>query len=216
MLNVLRKLIDYGREIATSLQQRVSPCPCSYHLVTVARNFGTADFGLILASITRALLRAAALEAWLVSRGDRPDEATVPARAPSEPQPRSPTSPPAERCDKDPAPRVVRMPTPQNIAAQLRRRPAGAVLADICFDLGITTRHPLLQQLRSVIKENGGDFTRLLLAIFRRERKAMAQGRTGVWSPTFAPTAPVQSDLTPPAWPAPHAPLAAASGADPP
>jgi hypothetical protein len=81
LLNVLRKLIGYGKEVAAALQKRVSPCPCSYHLVTVTRNFGTADIGLILASITRALLRATALEARLVSRGDRPDDAPVTARA---------------------------------------------------------------------------------------------------------------------------------------
>ena len=41
-------------------------------------------------------------------------------------------------------PRIVRLPTPAEITAdQVRRRPIGAVLADICRDLGITTDHPL-------------------------------------------------------------------------
>jgi hypothetical protein len=207
-LGALRKLIDYGKELAASLQQRVSPFP--ENLAIVTRNFGTADIGLILAYITRALLRAAALEDRLVSRGDRPDDAPARARAASERQPH-PARPPAEQCDKDAGPRVVRMPTPEKIAAQIRRRPAGAVLADICYDLGISTNHPLWQELRSVINANGGDFPRLMIAIFRRERTAMARGRTGVCSPALAPPALVQ-----PALPAPCAPLAPASGAGPP
>ncbi len=208
---VLRKLIDYGKELAASLQQHVSPT----NLAVVTRNFGTADIGLILACITRALLRAAALEAWLVSRGDRPDDAPARARASSERQPRA-GQPPAERRDGDADPRVVRMPTPEKIAAQIRRRPAGAVLADICLDLGIAPSHPLWQELRSVINENGGNFTGLLIAIFRRDRKAIAGRRADAGSPALAPPAIAPSAIAPPAWPAPCAPLARASGAGPP
>ncbi|HVC59306.1 MAG TPA: hypothetical protein VND19_02935 [Acetobacteraceae bacterium] len=212
LLGVLRKLIDYGKQLAASLQQHASPA----NLAVVTRNFGTADIGLILAYITRALLRAAALEARLVSRGDRPDEAPARASTASERRRPRPGRPPAEQSDKDADPRVVRMPTPEKIAAQIRRRPAGAVLADICLDLGITTSHPLLQELRAVINANGGDFTALLLAIFRRDRKAMAGGRTGVWSSTPAQPALAPPALAPPPWPAPCAPLAPASGAGPP
>jgi hypothetical protein len=208
LLGVLRKLIDYGKGLAASLQQRASPSP--EHLVIVTRNFGTADIGLILAYITRALLRAAALEARLVSRGDRPDAAPACAGAASERRPRR-TRPPAEQCDKDVDPRVVHLPTPEKIAAQIRRRRAGAVLADICYDLGISTNHPLWRDLRSVINENGGDFTALMIRIFRRDGKAMAGGRTGVWAP-----APAQSALSPPALPAPCAPLVLVSGTRPP
>jgi hypothetical protein len=214
LLNVLRKVIGYGKEIAASLQQRVSPCP--KNVVTVMRNFGTVDIGLILASITRALLRASALEARVVSRGDQPDDAPVAVRAIPERQPRSTarlTRLPAEPSDTEADPRVVRMPTPQEIAAQIRRRPAGAVLADICFDLGIGTNHPLWPELRTVIDENGGNSTALMLAFFRREGKGMKHGRTGVWADDPVPLYPAQCPPAPAAWPAP---LAAASGAGPP
>jgi hypothetical protein len=215
LLGFLRKVIGYGKELAASLQQRVSPCP--EHVVTVMRNFGTVDIGLILASITRALLRASALEAAVVSRGDQPDD--VPLRATPERLPRSTlrrSAQPAEPSATDADPRVVRMPTPQNIAAQIRRRPAGAVLADICFDLGIGTNHPLWPELRSVINENGGNAVALMLRIFRRERKAMEHGRTGVWADDPVPLFPAQPTIAPPAWPQPQAALAATSGADPP
>jgi hypothetical protein len=212
LMGFLRKVVGYGKEIAASLRQRVSPCPCAYHLVTVMRNFGTVDIGLILASITRALLRAEALEARLVSRGDQPDDAPARTRATPARLPR-PARPPAQQHDTDAEPAVLRMPTPEAIAAQIRRRPVGAVLADICFDLGIGTNHPLWPELRTVINENGGNATALMLRIFKRERKAMEHGRTGVWADKPVPLFPDQPITAPSAW---TVPLAAASGADPP
>jgi hypothetical protein len=217
LLGFLRKVIGYGKELAASLQQRAAPCP--EHVVRVMRDFGTADIGLILASITRALLRAAALEARVASRGDQPDDVPAPARAIPErlprPTPRH-TRLPAGQSDTDADPRIVRMPTPEKIAAQIRRRPAGAVLADICFDLGIGTNHPLWPELRSVINENGGNAVALMLRIFRRERKAMEHGRTGVWADDPVPLFLTPFPPAPPAWLVPNAPSAAASGAGPP
>jgi hypothetical protein len=210
---VLRKLIDYGKELASALrrQQHISPA----NLIILTLDFGTADIGLILAYITRALLRAAALEARLVSRGDRRDDAPARVRDSSARRPR-PGQPPAEQRDKDADPRVVGMPTPEKIAALIRRRPAGSVLAEICFDLGIGTRHPLWQELWSVIDANGGNAHGLLIAMCRRERKVIAARRTGAGAPALLLPALAPPALAPPAWPAPCAPLAAASGAGPP
>jgi hypothetical protein len=43
----------------------------------------------------------------------------------------------------DPAedPRLARLPTEEEIAAEVRRRPVGAVIVDICCDLGIAPGH---------------------------------------------------------------------------
>ena len=65
-------------------------------------------------------------------------------------------------------PRIVRLPTPAEIADQVRRRPIGAVLADICRDLGITTDHPLWRELPLAIIANGGNLASLTKDIFKR------------------------------------------------
>ena len=64
LLGLVRALIDYGRQLVTTLQQRTS----ATNLADVTRNFGTIDIALILARITRGLHRAAALEAKLTNR----------------------------------------------------------------------------------------------------------------------------------------------------
>src|SRR5271165_1667752 len=62
VLDVVRKLIDYGKDLATTLQQRAAS-----DLAAVTFPFDTRDIGLILARITRGLLLANALEARVVA-----------------------------------------------------------------------------------------------------------------------------------------------------
>src|ERR1700733_5319263 len=64
LLGLLRTLIDYGRQLAGTLQQRTAATDTA----DVTRDFGTFDIGEILARIARGLLRAAALETRLSSR----------------------------------------------------------------------------------------------------------------------------------------------------
>ena len=54
------------------------------------------------------------------------------------------------------------LPTPEQIAAEVRRRPIGAVIADICRDLGIMPNHPLWRELRDVIIRYGGNLASLV------------------------------------------------------
>jgi hypothetical protein len=72
------------------------------------------------------------------------------------------------------------------IAAEVRRRPIGAVIADICRDLGIMPKHPLWRELRLVIIRHGGSLAKLVKDICDRafERPASA------W-----PAAPLQSPV---------------------
>ena len=65
-------------------------------------------------------------------------------------------------------PRIARLPTPGDIAAEIRRRPAGAVLADICRDLGIVPSNPLWRELSAAIISYGGNLATLLGDIFDR------------------------------------------------
>jgi hypothetical protein len=162
LLGLVRALIDYGRQLATTLQQRTA----SIKLTDITRNFGTIDIGEILARITRGLLRAAALEARLDQR--LPPRHAVPAAvsAPSHRQPR--TAPQMDPSASAAEPRIVRPPTPAEIAAQVRRRPIGAVLADICRDFGITTNHPLWRELTLAIIANDGSLAALTKDIFKR------------------------------------------------
>ena len=200
LFTVLRALIDYGRQLASALQQRTS----TTNLADVTRNFGTIDIAQILACITRGLHRAAALEARLASRLPAAPPAPVapPASAtrsfPSRRQP--PAAPPGDPTASATTPRLARLPTPGDIAAQVRRRPIGAVIADICRDLGIVPSHSLWRQISMVIIENGGNLATLYKDLNNR-----------IFAPLLNPPAPEH-----PAQPAPYQPSAVTPGTGPP
>jgi hypothetical protein len=61
-----------------------------------------------------------------------------------------------------PDPRLAGLPTADQIAAEVRRRPIGAVIADICRDLGILPSHSLWRDVQKLIIEHGGSLVRLL------------------------------------------------------
>jgi hypothetical protein len=72
------------------------------------------------------------------------------------------------------------MPTPEQIAAQVRRRPIGAIPGDICRDLGIMPRDPLWSAISGAVIEFGGDYPALLgrminqaLAIMKDEQRTL-------------------------------------------
>ncbi len=156
LLTLVRTLIAYGRHMAAALQQRTA----ATDLGNITRHFGTIDIGEIVASITRGLLRAAALEARLVSRPVREPAAPATLTAPSPRQPR--TAPPEDESAGAGEPRTTRLLTPGDIAAEIRRRPAGAVLADICRDLGIVPSNPLWRELSAAIISYGGNLATLV------------------------------------------------------
>jgi hypothetical protein len=92
---------------------------------------------VILARITCGLRRAAMLEAKLCKRAERGRDLTVaPIRLPAIRVPgaaREAAPPAVQPAD----PRLARLPTEEEIAEEMRRRPIGAVIVDICCDLGI-------------------------------------------------------------------------------
>ena len=93
------------------------------------------------------------------------------------------------------------MPTPEQIAAAVRRRPIGAVIADICRDLGILPNHPLWRELQVVIIREGGNFAVLVKDIITQATRSISER----WSAS-----------TPPILPPPLAPRPSHAGADPP
>jgi hypothetical protein len=147
LLGLVRQLIDYGRQLAATFRRNPHP-------------FGASDIALILAHITRGLLRAEALEARIIRDAARLDAEPAPPRPASHRQspPARAAAPPTDTA----ASAIARLPTPEQIAAEVRRRSIGAVIADICRDLGIRPNHPLWRELRDAIVRYGGSLARLV------------------------------------------------------
>jgi hypothetical protein len=174
VLSLVRKLIDYGRQLAGTVQQRAS----APGFALFARPFGTADLAAILARITNGLRRAAALEARLCQRAARgQDLAPAPIRMPAAYTPRDArqSAPPVAQPEPQPAshtedPRLARLPTEAEIAAEVRRRPIGAVIVDICHDLGITPGQldrAFWEELSHAIIAYGGSLAGFLVKLSR-------------------------------------------------
>jgi hypothetical protein len=159
LLDLVRRLIDYGKELAASLHQRVADNPYFGPF-----NFGTNDVALILARITRGLQRANALEERLVRLAGRPE------RRPTAPAPRKrrPAHSTARGVAQEANSPLAHMPTAEQIAAEVRRRPIGAVIADICRDLRILPSHPLWRDIQNAINNHGGSYIRLLKDVLSR------------------------------------------------
>jgi hypothetical protein len=173
LLALVRKLIDYGRDLAAKVQQRDS--------ATETRHFDTSDILLILARITQGLHRAQALEERLIRNAARLDapRRPRPKQTPSSPRPPRPAGPARQPDDSS----LAQLPTVDQIAARhatgldpvVRRRPIGAVLADICRDLGILPSHPLWRELSDAIMANGGNLARLVKEIIAQGGRRFAQ-----------------------------------------
>jgi hypothetical protein len=155
VISLVRRIIDYGKQLAASLEH---PTPAT-DLDKVARTFGSYDFGQILASILRGLHRARELEAKLIRLDARPAPEPRPAAIPSPPKPRAAAAPTPSA--EKPAPNPIRFATPEQIAKQVRSRPIGAVLTEICRDLGIHKGHPLWAELFDAIIRYDGALARL-------------------------------------------------------
>jgi hypothetical protein len=164
LLAFVRKLIDYGKELAATLQQRST----TTDLAATARCFGTADIAHILARLMCGLHRARALEDKIVRSAARLDaDPRSPAAQPLR-QPRA-AQPPVRRIRQAALHlNLAPLPTPEQIAAKVRHQRIGAVIADICRDLGIMPSHPLWRELRAIIMEYQGGYARLVIEIVKR------------------------------------------------
>ncbi len=167
LLSLVRKLIDYGKDLVATLHQRAAT-----DLFAIRHSWGTADLALILLRIKRGLLRAQALEARLeqsAARLDAPRKSPA-VRAQRKPGPTRSAAPPAENPN---AP--IELPTEAEIATWARRRQIGVVIADICRDLGILCDHPLWRELHRAITREGGCYVRLVMAIIHRGSRLIAE-----------------------------------------
>ena len=187
LLGLVRKLIDYGKQLTATLQQY--PPATSFPLSPCFA--GTIDLGQLLARIACGLQRAVALEARLLRRA-RQEEKPAPTSPPPPPRPRA--ARPAARRAAGAAESLARLPTAAEIASQVRHRPIGAVIAEICRDLGIMPANPLWRDLQQAVLSNGGNLGPLIKRIIERP-KAHINDRLLIALPAW-PTTSVA------AWPA--------------
>ena len=158
LLGLIRKLIDYGRELVTSVRGRIAADP------SFAKGcFGTADLTLILARIARGLQLASVLEARVLRSAARIDAGPVRGRA-RPAAARAPAAPHVAETD----PRLAGLPSAAQIAGELRCRSIGDVIGDICRDLGIRPSHPLWREVHMAMTRHGGGYVRLVTDILDR------------------------------------------------
>jgi hypothetical protein len=197
LLGLVRRLIDYGKDLADTLRQQ----PADPRAILRRRSFGTFDLGFVLASITRGLLRAAALETRLNQRAARGrDLGSAPGR-PSAPRKPRAAQPATARTKAAQDPRLARLPTPEEIAAEVRRRPIGAVIADICRDLGIAPGHvdrTLWRDLNDAIMAYGGSGGGFIKGMLRRCFAAPDAWPSAIAPPASPVASPVSACARPP------------------
>jgi hypothetical protein len=194
LLSLVRRLIEYGWQLGATLRRNPGP-------------LSGGDLAAILARITRGLLRAEHLETRIVRNAARlavkRERAQAPRQTPrARPSEADPAPPPEEhrKSRDDRAALLARLPMPEQIAAQIRRQPIGAVIADICRDLGIMPTHPLWRELQGLIVQHGGSLAKLATDTVRDRH---------FWRS-------VLNWLEDPAWPGPPQRLPAASCTGPP
>jgi hypothetical protein len=192
VLSLVRRLIDYGKQLVGTLHQRAA----APGFARFASPFGTADLAVILARITGGLRRAAALEARLCRRAARGQDLTPsPIRlpAPRGPRPARQVAPPEPQpADQAEDPRLARLPTEAEIAAEVRRRPVGAVIVDICLDLGIAPGHldrAFWDEINHAIRTYGGSLARFLQNLYERGHAFRSGGHSDCADPGW-PAAP--------------------------
>jgi len=200
VLGLLGMLIAYGKNLAETLESHASQPHLLPFFGFVATMFRTKDVAQILARIKRGLLRAALLEERLRQRADRGrDIQPLRIRAPRRRKPRAanPDAPPALD------PRLP--PTAGQIVAQVRHRSIGAVLVDICLDLGIIAGQmdpASWNELGQALALYGGDLTNF---VAWRQPRPRPRGRPR--DPSFLPVSiPGQTGMMFPPWPAPSSP----------
>lgn len=191
-LILLRWIIGYGQHLATALRNGTAGSDFS----EVFRRYRTSDLMLILARIQRGLMLAAGLRDRLLKRAATGRDLTpAPYRHPQahtqrngEPQRRR-----APRRTNIVDLPLDRLPTAEQIADELRRRPAGAVLVDICRDLGLFPSDlpaELREAFQTIVlryggclvvllfKERGDDLKRRIAAEMQRAKDARAAAKS--------------------------------------
>ena len=198
LLHTVRILLGYGRHLAETAPQRST----STDFNAVAACFGTGRLHTIMAHLQRGLLRAMALERVLLQRaargrdigfaapGERASATACQAAGPGDP-PTGPAGSPGDLPAEQPAAAQVArtaaarrsrpagwndpelfMPTLEELEAQVRRRPIGRTLVEICLDLAVVPGFctgAFWNELFDSIRLHGGSIATLMQEKTRRE-----------------------------------------------
>jgi hypothetical protein len=193
LLQTVRIMLGFGRHLAETATHRSA----SADFNPIAACFGTGRLCAILAHLQRGLLRATALERVLLARAARGhdigfgaprERATGEPAAPADPPAEPPAEPPAAgqsaepQAARKPAARPSRpagwndpelfMPTLEELEAQVRRRPLGRTLVEICLDLAVVPcfcASPFWNLLFDSIRLRGGSIATLMVEKMHRE-----------------------------------------------
>jgi hypothetical protein len=186
LLHTVRIMLGFGRHLAeTATQRSASP-----DFNAIAACFGTSRLYAILAHLQRGILRATALERVLLARAARgrdirfieprergtaspattadPPAAGPLAAAPVTPKVAARRSRPAGSNDPE-----LFMPTLEELEAQVRRRPFGRTLVDICLDLAVVPGFcagPFWNELFDSIRLYGGSVVTLMQEKTERQK----------------------------------------------
>jgi hypothetical protein len=186
LLHAVRILLGYGHHLLATIGHRAAAPSFN----TIAACFGTANLATILAHLNRGLMRAAALERLLLARAATGRDIDVVERRPRTPPPApadAQAEPPATRvAARKPRPQPLRtcwddpgfvMPTEQDLERQVRRRPIGRTILDICLDLAVVPGFctgEFWNELFDILHWFGGSVAALMQERCRREQ-AFAQ-----------------------------------------
>jgi len=194
VLHVVRVLLGHGRRLTETIPNRAA----KVEFAILAGVCGTYTVPTILARLQRGILRAMALERYLLARAAKGREIgfvyqreRTPAKPPAEP----PDGPAAsekvaskvpgerpkpgdpgddERAPKRPAfdPDDLRIPTPEELDAEVRRRPVGRTILSICMDLAVIPGFctgAFWNQISDTLINYGGSFATLFKMREHRE-----------------------------------------------
>jgi len=184
LLHTVRILLCFGRHLAETATHRSA----STDFNAIAVCFGTGRLGAILAHLRRGILRAVALEHVLLARvASGRDISFVAPRERAAATPAAPEDAPAAQTAEapdagKPAARAKRpagwndpelfMPTLEELEAQVRRRPLGRTLVEICLDLAVVPGFcdgSFWTELFDGIRMHGGRVAILMQEKVRRE-----------------------------------------------
>jgi hypothetical protein len=200
LLHAVHILLGYGHHLADTVNQRAA----APSFTTVAARFSTAKLSVILARLHCGILRAVALERVLLARAaSGRDVAFVQRRVRTDPAQAASSEPTSEQITEAQvaasprrrlASRLARqpgcefhIPTLKELEAQVRRRPFGRTIVDICLDLAVVPGFctgTFWNELFDIMQYYGGSVVTLMQERRRREKMfAQEQDRrpSGNW-----------------------------------